>query len=99
MFETKPANENISFSSLIRNPVREKAKAALARTLYDLELDGVPPSLLSELLFEFLMIEMEPDDPITSETAITWFSQLNRFKDSLQSKVDDIEHAYEESEN
>ena len=90
-----PANQNISFNSLTRNPLRQKAEAKLAQTLHDLELDDVSPSLLADVLFELSMIEMEPDVPISSESAITWFSQLQRFRDRLESKIQYIEQIYE----
>ena len=96
MFDETPANENVSLSSLMANPRREKANHALAKTLLDLEAEGISHSMLAELLFEFLMIEMEPDDPMTSEKAVIWFAQLTRFRDALQSKIDQIENLYED---
>ena len=94
--ETQIANQNISFSRLTQNPQRQQANDQLARTLLGLEEDGIPSSMLAEVLFEYLMIEMEPDDPIHAETAITWFSQLNRFRDTLQSKIDQITDLYDD---
>ena len=90
------ANENISLSSLTRNPVREQADRVLASTLYDLECEGVPPSMLADLLFEYLMIQMEPGDPISPQDATVWFAQLHRFRDALAKKIDDIHQVYEE---
>ncbi len=99
MGETEPANQNISLSSLTENPKRELAKGEIATLLHELEeYYEIPPSMLAELLFEFLTIEMDPDDPITSETAITWFAQLHRFRDSLQDKITAIEEVYAEAE-
>ena len=96
MFDETPANENVSLSSLMANPERERANESLAKTLLALEVEGVSNSMLAELLFEFLMIEMEPDDPVSSEKAITWFAQLTRFRDAFQSKIDRIENLYED---
>ena len=100
MKETEPSNQNISFAHLTENPKRQLAKTEIATLLHELEEHyEIPPFMLAELLFEFLMIEMEPDDPITSESALTWFSQLNRFRDQLQSKIDAFYQVYGEVEN
>ncbi len=100
MFDENPANQNASLSSLTENPKRELAQAEIATLLTELEsYYEIPPSLLAELLFEFLMIEMEPDDPITPQTATIWFAKLHRFRDVLQSKIDRIEHLYEDAQN
>ena len=98
MFDETPANENVSLSSLMANPEREKANDALAKTLLALEAEGVSHAMLAELLFEFLMIEMEPDDPVTSEKAVIWFAQLTRFRDALQSKINRIENLYKDAQ-
>ena len=91
------ANQNISFSSLIRNPQREVAEELLATVLYELEHEAdIAPSLLSESLFKLLMIEMEPDDPITTEKAFTWIGQLHRFRDAMQAKINAMEKIYSE---
>lgn len=92
--EIKPANQNRSFSEMTRNPQREHASGELATVLYQLEQSGIPPQMLAEILFDYTMIEMEPDDPITTETATTWYSQLHRFRDRLQDKLNRIEQIY-----
>ncbi len=98
--ETLIANQNISFTSLTRNPMRELAQAEIAALLHELEhYYEIPPSMLAELLFEFLRIEMEPDSPVTAETGITWFAQLHRFRDALQSQINDINAIYDEVPN
>ncbi len=90
----KPQKQTASFSELISNPKRKQAEAFLARTLHALEHEhDVEPSMLAEVLFELGMTEMEPDD-LTSEAVITWFSQLNRFRDNLQDKIDAFEAVY-----
>lgn len=100
MFDENPANQNVSLSSIAGNPKRELTQAEIAILLTEPESHYViPPSMLAELLFEFLMIEMEPDDPVTPQTATIWFAQLNRFEDALQSKIDRIEHLYEDVQN
>ena len=96
MDDIQPANQNVSFVSLTQNPKRQYANDQLAKTLLALEQDGVPSSMLAELLFEYLLIEMEPDAPIDVERAFTWYAQLNRFRDRLQSHIDDIHHVYED---
>lgn len=95
--ETTPANQNVSLSELTRNPQRELADHVLAVSLQELEAEGVHPQILSEALFDLAFIEMQPDDPVTTETAITWFSQLHRFRDRLQSKIEDIERIYDDT--
>ncbi len=94
--ETDPANQNISFTQMTRNPQRELANHILAVTLEELEAEGVHHQLLAEVLFDFTMIEMEPDSPVTTETGMTWMSQLHRFRDRLQSQIDDIKAVYSE---
>ena len=95
-----PANQNASLSSLTGNPKRELAQAEIASLLSELEsCYEISPSMLADLLFEFLMIEMEPDDPLTPQTATIWFAKLNRFKDALQSRINRIEHLYEDAQN
>ncbi|MFQ5716160.1 MAG: hypothetical protein ACE5GQ_03560 [Nitrospinales bacterium] len=95
-----PANQNASLSSLTENPKRELAQAEIASLLSELEsCYEILPSMLADLLFEFLMIEMEPDDPLTPQTATIWFAKLNRFKDALQSRIDRIEALYEDDQN
>jgi hypothetical protein len=94
--ETHPANQNISFVQLTRNPKRELAKKVLATSLFELEAEGVDPQVLSDVLFDFTIIEMEPDDPISYETAMTWVAQLYRFRNRLQDKLDRIETLYSE---
>jgi len=95
--DVNPANQNVSFTQMTRNPDRGKARSSLSAVLCQLEMEGIHPQMLTEALFELLMIEMEPDDPITSEKSITWFSQLHRFRDRLQEKIDTIDHLYEET--
>jgi len=95
--DRETANQNISFTEMTRNPQRELAKTALATTLHELESQGVHPQILSEALFEFTVIEMEPDDPISYEGAMTWISQLYRFRDKLQDKLNRIEALYSQS--
>ena len=90
------ANENISLSSLTRHPVRDRADQALARLLFDLECEGTPPPMLADLLFDYLMIEMQPDDPMTPQDATIWLAQLHRFREALQATIDDIHRTYEE---
>ncbi len=97
--ETTPANQNRSFAELTRNPQREHASGELATVLYQLEQSGIHPQLLAEILFDYAMLEMEPDDPITTATATTWFSQLHRFRDRLQLKIDEIERIYDDKSN
>lgn len=92
--ETKPSNQNQSFTKMTRNPQREYASGELACALYQLEQSGIHPQLLAEILFDYTMTFMEPDDPITPETATTWYSQLHRFRDRLQNKLDRIEQIY-----
>ena len=94
--DLEPANQNFSFRSLTQNPWRQHANDQLARILLDFESDGVPPSILADLLFEYLLIEIEPDEPIDVERAFTWYSQLNRFRDRLQSQIHDIHQVYED---
>ncbi|MCK4944685.1 MAG: hypothetical protein KAS59_00270 [Alphaproteobacteria bacterium] len=95
--KTDTANQNISFSSLICNPQSEIAEELLATVLYELEHEAdIAPSLLSESLFKLLMIEMEPDDPITTEKAFTWIGQLHRFRDAMQAKINAMEKIYSE---
>lgn len=97
MDDLVPANQNISFASLTRNPLRELTEEALLDTLASLEVDGVPASMLAELLFDYVLIEMTPDKPIDSKKAITWYSQLTRFRDRLETQLDDIHQVYEET--
>ncbi len=97
MEDLTPANQNISFASLMRNPLREQAEEALVETLAALEVDGVPASMLAELLFDYALVEMAPDEPITSEKAITWYAQLTRFRDDLDEQIDEIHQVYEET--
>ncbi len=97
--ETQPANENQSFRELTLNPQREYASGELATLLSRLEMSGIDPQMIAEILFEYTLIEMEPDDPVTPATATTWFSQLHRFRDKLQSKIEDIERIYEDKSN
>ena len=92
--ETHPVNQNISFAKMTRNPHRELANDILATALLELENEGVHPQILSEVLFDLTVIEMEPDDPITYEEAMTWISQLHRFRDRLQDKLNRIEAIY-----
>ena len=94
--DTEVANQNISFASLTQNPQRQQANHALTKTLLELELEGVSSLMVAELLLEYLIIEMEPDQPVEKEEAITWLSQLHRFRDILQSKIDEIQNLYED---
>ena len=65
--EFQPANQNVSFTSLTQNPLRQRTDEELARTLTTLEEEGVSPSMLAEALFDFLLVEMEPDEPVDVE--------------------------------
>jgi len=94
--EFQPANQNVSFTSLTQNPLRQRTDEELARTLTTLEEEGVPPSLLAEALFDFLLVEMEPGEPVDVERAITWYSQLNRFSDVLIARQVELEKVYDE---
>lgn len=89
-----PANQNRSFAEMTTNPHRVLADEVLAIALLELEKEGVHNQILSEALFDYTVIEMEPDDPITTATAMTWISQLHRFRDRLQDKIDRIEEIY-----
>ena len=88
------ANQNISLSSFLQNPQREIAEELLATVLYELEQEGMAHDMLAEVLFEFLWIEMQPDSPVTGEAAVIWLSQLHRFRDKIQSKIDEFEDVY-----
>lgn len=96
MDDFEPANQNISFASLTRNPLREHAEETLVDTLATLEVDGIPSSMLAELLFDYTLVEMTPDKPIDRENAITWYAQLTRFRDTLEKTLDEIHQVYEE---
>ena len=95
----EPSNQNISFSQMMRNPQRELAMDIMGITIDELQTEGISHQILAEVLFDFTMIEMEPDSPVTTETDMTWLSQLHRFRDRLQSQINDIEAIYKEPSN
>lgn len=97
--EFTPSNENRSFAEMTRNPQREFTSGELATVLYNLEKKGIHPQVLAEILFDYTILEMEPDDPITYEAAMTWISQLYRFRDRLQDKLNRIEALYSQPAN
>ena len=90
----KAANQNISFSELMHNPERERAEGEIARLIVELEVDGMDPSIISDSLFELLMIQMAPSQPVTGDRAVTWFAKLQRYRERLSSQIQEVEDLY-----
>jgi len=73
-----------SFSELMQNPKRQLARNGLSVLLKTYEHnDKIDRAILAEVLFELLRERVVPKESITPEKAVTWMSQLQRFRDDL----------------
>ncbi|MCK5659449.1 MAG: hypothetical protein KAH96_06210 [Alphaproteobacteria bacterium] len=95
MTTEKPSNENMSFAMLVNNPQRDKAENMLTETLADLEFgEGIPGSLLAEVMFDLVMFEMQPTYPISKKSVVKWFCQLHRFSKTIDDQLEALSDVY-----
>ena len=96
----KAANQNMSFSDLMNDPASQLAESMIAECLHDLEtVHGIQSTKLAEVLFQFMLIQMEPPEELNAQSASAWGLQLFRFRDELQSRVDEVHDLYDISES
>jgi hypothetical protein len=82
-----------SFTELMQNPRRQLARNGLSTLLTTYEQnDQIDRAILAEVLFELLQERVVPSDPMTQESAITWVSQLQRFRDDLDGMLQVLEN-------
>jgi hypothetical protein len=73
-----------SFAELMHNPRRQQAKNGLSLLLKTFEEnDKIDRAILAEVLFELLRERVIPKGPMTRQSAATWMSQLQRFRDDF----------------
>ncbi len=81
-----------SFSELMQNPRRQLARNGLSKLLLTYEKnDKIDRAILAEVLFELLRERVVPKESMTQENAITWMSQLQRFRDDLDGTLSILE--------
>ncbi len=74
------------------NPRRKHARNGLSVLLKTYEQnDKIDRDILAEVLFELLRERIVPKESITQQNAITWMSQLQRFRDDLDGTLQVLE--------
>lgn len=82
----------LSFTELMDNPRRKHARNGLSVLLKTYEQnDKIDRDILAEVLFELLRERIVPKESITQQNAITWMSQLQRFRDDLDGTLQVLE--------
>ncbi len=85
-----------TFSDLMKNPDRDYIEGTIATMLHHLERDqGLAHAQIAEVMFEWLMIEMEPQDPVTAEQTMKWMGQMHRFRDAINARLDAVDKHYQ----
>lgn len=88
----QPHPSKRSFTELMQNPRRQLARNGLSKLLTTYEQhDKIDRAILAEVLFELLNEQIVPKEPMTQADAITWMSQLQRFRDDLDGTLQVLE--------
>jgi hypothetical protein len=84
-----------TFAEVMHNPQRKFAEGTLATVLLQLErLYGIDHTMLADILFDYLIQEMQPRDPMTHKDVMVWVGQLQRFRDAADTKLETIKDIY-----
>jgi hypothetical protein len=97
--EKEAANANTSFSELMTNPSRNLIEGGILSCIRFARAAGICRSLIAETLFTYALFEVVPEGKITGAKSSIWYSQLLRFRDTIDAKITEIDNFGEDTHN
>jgi hypothetical protein len=100
MSKEKSAPQPKTFSELMHNPKKDYTQGAFATLLWQLENRcDIEPSMMAEVMFDYLLLQMQPRGDLTQKDVMIWVGQLQRFRDAADVQLEEIKNIYKKIHN